>query len=137
MTLGGAYSRSNTGVLSLANSTGFSVTSNFSNNNDGTNVIDGLLVGANRSNTFVANNNLVNGAPASTTTASVANANVSWTGGTHLVLAHNNSSSHTGTVASLRLSGTRIVTLGSGAIINTGMIANNGGASREATSGTW
>jgi fibronectin-binding autotransporter adhesin len=121
VTFGGNYTRSNNGVLSLTNATGFNATANFTNNNDGTNVIDGVLVGANRSNnTFVANNNTANGAPTT--------ANNTWSTGTHTVATSNNGSAYTGTTASLRLSGTRTVTLADGAVINTGMIANNGGS---------
>lgn len=121
ITFNGTYSRSNTGVVSFLNATGFNVTANFTNNNDGTHNIDGVLVGASRSNnTFVANNNTANGAPTST--------NNVWSSGTHTVATSNNGTAYTGSTASLRLSNTRTVTLGAGAVINTGMIANNGGS---------
>ena len=126
VTFGGNYTRSNNGILGFTNATGYSVTANFANT--GEHIIDGILVGVNRSNnTFVANNNTANGAPTSTTTTS-GTVNTLWTSGTHLVSANNNTVAYTGTTASLRLSGGRTVTLGSGAIINTGMIANNGGS---------
>lgn len=117
----GAYSRSTAGVLNITNTTGFSVTANFTNHNDGTHIIDGVLVGVSRSNnTFVANNNTANGAPTGT--------NNVWSAGTHTVAAANNGTGYTGVTASVRMSGARTLTLADGAIINTGMIANNGGA---------